>query len=166
MIRFICENCQGFVQVAAPFAGKQGRCPFCKEFVRIPMQSDPRAKSANGQTGNIEDPATDDLRALKAAVLKEELPQPTKAVPPPPQTLQQTDDVQIDLARDPSDGTVDMPAIQPLRPTLVQPEKQVRPHKQIRPQPQRFSMTWVIFAIGIVVVVTAIILVLLYARKH
>jgi hypothetical protein len=165
MIRFICKNCQGFVQVAELFAGKQGRCPFCKELVRVPAQSDPLAKNTNGQAGNIEEPATDDLRALKAAVLKEELPQPTKAVPPPPQTLQNTEDIQLNLDQDPSDGTADMPAIQPVRPTLVQPEMQARTHRRLRPQPQRFGLTWLIFAIGIVVVVAAIIMVLMVARK-
>ena len=96
MIRFICQHCQKSVQVADAFAGKQGRCPFCKDLVPIPLATiRPRA---DGPAGQIEAPATDDLRALKAAVLNEPPSQPAKAVPPPPQSAEQTDEIQIDLS--------------------------------------------------------------------
>ncbi len=163
MIRFTCQHCQGLVQVADNFVGKQGRCPFCKNFVRIPLQSDPLAKSADGQAGNIENPATDDLRALKAAVLKEELPQPSTPVPPPPQTAEPTEDFQLDLGDDKSDRTDDMPAIQTLRPTLVQPEKEPAPPHHVRPPSPRFGLTWLVFAVGVVVVLMAILLIVFFA---
>jgi len=153
--------------VADTFVGKQGRCPFCKDSIPIPLQSDPLAKIAGGQAGNIENPATDDLRALKAAVLKEELPQSCGPVPPPPQTAEQTEEFKLDLGDDESDRTDDMPAIQTLRPTLVQPERQPASPHPIRPSSPRFGMTWLVFAVGVVVVVMAILLVIFLAsRSH
>lgn len=160
MIRFICTNCKGCVQVAPEYGGKRGRCPFCKELILIPRQSDP---SANGTAGSIEDPATDDLRALKAAVLKEEPPQPQRPVPPPPQSLPRIDDMQLDLGNG-ADATADMPAIQPIRPTLVKPERPAAP--RIAPTPaRRMNLTWIIFAVGLVVVLAAIGLILLTKRQ-
>ena len=166
MIRFTCRHCEGLVQVADAFVGKQGRCPFCKNSVRIPLQTDPKAKSADGQAGNIEDPATDDLRALKAAVLKEELPQPSGPVPPPPQTVEPTEDFQLDLGDDKSNRTAEVPAIHTLRPTLVQPERERSPTHTIRPSSRRFGMTWLVFAIGVVVVIMAILLVIVFANRQ
>jgi hypothetical protein len=152
--------------VAGAFAGKQGRCPFCKNAVRIPIQSDPLAKSVNGQPGNIENPATDDLRALKAAVLKEELPQPpSKPVPPPPQTIEQTEDFQIDLGDNGSGRTDAMPAIQALRPTVVQPEREHPAAHVIHAPSRRFGLTWLVFAIGVVIVIMVILLVIVFARQ-
>jgi hypothetical protein len=165
MIRFTCQHCQGLVQVAGAFAGKQGRCPFCKNSVRIPLQSDPLAKSVNGQAGDIENPATDDLRALKAAVLKEELPQqPSKPVPPPPQTIEQAEDFQLDLGDNGSGRTDEMPAIQTLHPTVVQAERE-HPAHVIHAPLRRYGLTWLVFAIGVVIVIMAILLVIVFARQ-
>ena len=166
MIRFTCKHCQGLVQVTDAFVGKQGRCPFCKNSVRIPLQSDPLTKSDNGRAGNIEDPATDDLRALKAAVLKEELPPPPcKPVPPPPQTIEQAEEFKLDLGDDDSNRTDEVPAIQTLRPTLVQAERQPPPPHAIRPSSPRFGLTWVVFAVGVIVVLMAILLIIVLARR-
>ena len=151
--------------MADTYVGKQGRCPFCKNSVRIPLQSDPQAKSPNGPAGDIENPATDDLRALKAAVLNEELPQPSTPVPPPPQTAEPTEDFQLDLGDNKSGRTDEMPAIQSLRPTLVQPEKEPAPVHHIRPSSRRFGLTWLVFAIGVIVVLMAILLVVIFAKQ-
>jgi hypothetical protein len=167
MIRFTCKRCQKFVQVAPSFAGKQGRCPFCKDLVRIPLESDPLAKNVNGQVGVIENPSTDDLGALKAALLNEEPPQASKTVPPPPQTIQQNEEIQIDLDDPHSDKTSEMPAIQPPRPTVVMPEKMHTPAHVIRRRSSRFAMNWLVLAIGVVVVVMAIILaIVLMTSQH
>jgi hypothetical protein len=167
MIRFTCKHCQGLVQVADTFVGKQGRCPFCKNSVRIPLQSDPLAKSDGGQAGNIENPATDDLRALKAAVLKEELPPPpSMPVPPPPQTLHQTEEFKLDLGDDESNRADEAPTIQTLRPTLVQPEKEPPPPHFIRPASPRFNLTWLVFAVGVIVILMAILLIILLASPR
>jgi hypothetical protein len=151
--------------VTGAFAGKQGRCPFCKNSVRIPLQSDPLAKGASGQAGNIENPATDDLRALKAAVLNEELPQPSKPVPPPPQTIEQAEDFQLDLGDNGSGRTDDMPAIQTLRPTVVQAEREQPAAHVIHTPSRRFGLTWLVFAIGVVIVIMAILLVIVFAKQ-
>jgi hypothetical protein len=164
MIRFTCKRCRKFVQVAPSFAGKQGRCPFCKDLVRIPLESDPLAKNVNDQVGIIEDPATDDLGALKAALRNEEPAQSSKTVPPPPQTVQQNEEIQIDMDDPHSDKTSEMPAIQLARPTVVVPEKTHTPvHAVKRPAP-RLAMNWLVFAIGVVVVLMAIVLAVLLIR--
>lgn len=166
MIRFTCQHCKGLVQVSGAFAGKQGRCPFCKKSVRIPVQSDPMARSINGQPGNIENPATDDLRALKAAVLKEEAPpQPTGPVPPPPQTIEQTEDFQLDLSDKESSRTDEMPAIQTFRPTVVQPEREHPAAHVVRTPTRRYGLTWLVFAIGVVIVIMVILLIIVFARQ-
>ena len=41
MIRFTCEHCSRNVRVADKFGGKKGRCPYCKEVIEIPAQSEP-----------------------------------------------------------------------------------------------------------------------------
>jgi hypothetical protein len=45
MIHFGCEHCGESVRVDDSHAGKSGRCPFCREVVRIPEQSTRRSQN-------------------------------------------------------------------------------------------------------------------------
>ncbi len=165
MIRFICQHCQKSVQVADAFAGKQGRCPFCKDLVPIPLRDDPTAR-ADGPAGQIEAPATDDLRALKAAVLNEPPSQPAKAVPPPPQSAEQTDEIQIDLSGRRGGSPADTPEALPPQPTLVQPETPARAPRLTRrfASRSRFNLGWIVFAIGLIVILMILAFIFLIGR--
>ena len=90
MIRFSCRQCGKAVRVGEASAGKQGRCPFCKSVMVIPLSS------------AAESPA-DALAALAAEPSADE-----QAPPPPPSSLDDvTDDtgLELDLGADPNDRT-------------------------------------------------------------
>lgn len=157
MIRFQCKSCCQIVQIDDRFSGKQGRCPLCKNVVRIPLLSDTAAEQT---CSKIQEPATDDLRALKAACLKEELPGPTAFVPGPPQKLDVDEELQFEQG---SHKTTEMPAIQPHRPTLVQAiAPPPRPSHATSLKPARY-LTWLVITVGLIVILLAALMIVLMA---
>ncbi len=93
MIHFECEHCSESVRVGDTYAGKSGRCPFCRGVVRIPEQSTRRPGLASRTARETEK---------------------NSDVPPPP-TQADTRDLEdemnlVEIAKDPASETDIIPA--------------------------------------------------------
>jgi len=74
MIRFTCPHCRGNVRVTDSYAGRKGRCPYCKGVVSIPVESQP-SPAENGS------PPLAELAAVVGDDTDAQAPAPA---PPPP----------------------------------------------------------------------------------
>ena len=105
MIRFTCTECGERVRVNDSFAGKRGRCPFCKDIVSIPVESEPETEAERA--------GADDLAAALAGagtVDEEPEAEPEGPAPPPPHAAE-------DLGEQ-ADAELELPQIDPRSKTM------------------------------------------------
>jgi len=81
VIRFVCRHCNKPVRIPDAFAGKSGRCPFCKQVIQIPATSEPEQQASEAPAAAT--PAEEEAPAPPAP----EAPAPAEeeeGKPPPP----------------------------------------------------------------------------------
>ena len=151
MLHFVCEHCKESVRVKEAFAGRNGRCPHCREIVTIP--------------GRLVGSGDDNVSALAAALDGKEHDDGV-APPPPPTTAVPDIEEDIDLVDIEAAAefeTDSYPAIRPKEPPGPPRLEQRRPVPISRREPiPAARITWqnillIIVAVTIVGAIGAMI---------
>lgn len=79
MLEFLCPKCRKRLRVDEGLAGRQGRCPACRQTITIPLPSE-----ALKPAGTPKEPEDDEMPLPTEVLLSPQVQAPPKPTTPPP----------------------------------------------------------------------------------